>query len=72
MIKLILLCVLIAVITELVFYFKKKDLTLFYNGVNQVDYLCMQLNDRFMKKYGMGSADSATSKETKETKESDK
>lgn len=30
---------------------QKKDLTLFYNGVNQVDYLCMQLNDRFMKKY---------------------
>ena len=28
--------------------------------------------DRFMKKYGMGSADSATSKETKEQKESDK
>ena len=28
--------------------------------------------DRFMKKYGMGSADSATSKETKESKESDK
>ena len=28
--------------------------------------------DRFMKKYGMGSADSATSKETKESKETDK
>ena len=28
--------------------------------------------DRFMKKYGMGSADSATSKEKKESKESDK
>ena len=25
--------------------------------------------DRFMKKYGMGSADSATSKETKDSKE---
>ena len=28
--------------------------------------------DRFMKKYGMGSADSATSKETKDSKELDK
>ena len=28
--------------------------------------------DRFMKKYGMGSADSATSTDTKETKDSDK
>ena len=28
--------------------------------------------DRFMKKYGMGSADSATSIETKDSKESDK